>query len=93
MSKALEYFEDMVESNQLNYNDEKVKCDLIRNCLLSLDIIKNKKVDTKYLISIIRDKAIKDKDKLWIYNSSVSEEDELSDEEFEILNEVLKCPE
>ena len=91
MSKALEYFEDMVKSNQLDYNDEKVKCDLIRNCLLSLDIIKNKKVDTKYLISIIRDKYIKGKaNKVWIYNSSVSEEDELTEKEYDLLNEVLK---
>ena len=29
MSKAAEYFEEMVECNQLDYQDEKPKCDLI----------------------------------------------------------------
>ena len=57
----------------------------------SIDIIKNKNVDTKYLISIIRDKYIKGKaNKVWIYNSSVSEEDELTEKEYDLLNEVLK---
>ena len=36
MSKALEYFEDMVSCNQLDYNDEKPKCDLIRSQLRAI---------------------------------------------------------
>ena len=31
MSKALEYFEEMKECNQLDYQDEKPKCDLIES--------------------------------------------------------------
>lgn len=36
MNKALEYFDDMVESNQLDYGDEKPKCDLIRKQLRAI---------------------------------------------------------
>lgn len=43
MNKALEYFDDMVESNQLDYGDEKPKCDLIRKQLL--DIKRFKKIE------------------------------------------------
>lgn len=42
MNKALEYFEDMVSSNQLDYNDEEIKCDLIRNQLRAISCIENR---------------------------------------------------
>ena len=44
MSKALEYFEDMVECNQLDYGDEKPKCDLIKNQLKAISCIEARAV-------------------------------------------------
>ena len=41
MNKALEYFEDMVSCNQLDYNDEKPKCELIRNQLRAIKCLES----------------------------------------------------
>ena len=41
MSKALEYFEKMVECNQLDYQDEKPKCDLIESELKKAELFDN----------------------------------------------------
>ena len=68
MNKALEYFEDMVSSNQLDYNDEETKCDLIRNQLRAIscienrtlfDIVANKIIFVNKLIYIGNDLVIK----------------------------------
>jgi hypothetical protein len=59
MSKALEYFEDMVFCNQLDYNDEKSKCDLIRNQLRAISCIENRAVfDIKQNKIVLVDKLI-----------------------------------
>lgn len=42
MNKALEYFNEMVSSNQLDYQDEKPKCDLITNQLRAISCIENR---------------------------------------------------
>ena len=42
MSKAIEYFEEMVECNQLDFGDEKPKCDLIINDLEFANTMKHK---------------------------------------------------
>lgn len=44
MSKALQYFEVMVFCNQLDYQDEKPKCDLIRNILRAINGIESRAV-------------------------------------------------
>lgn len=44
MNKALEYFEDMVFANQLDYNDEKPKCNLIRKQLRAIGCIENRAI-------------------------------------------------
>lgn len=42
MNKALDYFNDMVFCNQLDYNAEEIKRDLIRNQLATISCIENR---------------------------------------------------
>lgn len=40
MCKALEYFEEMKECNQLDYGEEEIKCKAIENELIFADFMK-----------------------------------------------------
>ena len=44
MNKALEYFEDMVFENQLDYGTENKKCNLIINQLRAIGCINNRAI-------------------------------------------------
>ena len=55
---------------------------------LAFDVIKEKRVDVDLLGSIIRD--YEEEDCCMIYNEKVCDEEQLTEEEFELLKEVLE---
>ena len=63
---------------------------IIEKELKALEIIKNKEIDTKYLIRLWKTSEKSDKDILWKFNWYIRlEENKLTQEEYDLLKEVL----
>lgn len=88
--KGLEALEKLT-NYKCSRMSEKIKCkETIEKELKALEIIKEKEIDTLYLIRLWRTSEKSDKDILWKFNWYIRlEENKLTQDEYGLLKEVL----
>ena len=82
------YISNEEDVDTIVINEKEYKCsDIVKN-EKALEIIKNKRVDVDLFLTIMEDEN--QDDKLWSYNFWNAEKNSLTQEEYDLLKEILE---